>query len=126
MHARRRLSAALSWLGPIALVGLLVWASLAARSAEPEPNVIELNSALTTGGAAEHFPADQASKLIALPDEWSNSRPREDGPVWYRLSFDAPVGSEPLLAAYIERVCSNAEVHLNGVIIYSGGRMTER
>ena len=125
MHARRRLSAALSWLGPIALVGLLVWASLAARSAEPEPNVIELNSALTTGGAAEQFPADQASKLIALPDEWSNSRPREDGPVWYRLSFDAPVGSEPLLAAYIERVCSNAEVHLNGVIIYSGGRMTE-
>ena len=43
--------------------------------------------------------ADQPGKAIKLPDEWSDSRPRDDGPVWYRLRFDAPGTADELLAA---------------------------
>ena len=118
MQARRSLFAA-------ALACLLAFASLQARANDPQVNVIVLDSALATHGASEIFPVDQPGKPVKLPDEWSDSRPREDGPVWYRLRFDAPGTADQLLAAYIERVCSNADVRLNGFIIYSGGRMNE-
>lgn len=125
MQARRRLPAALAWLVPFGLAWLLAWASLHARADGPPVNVIVLNSALASAAAGERFPADQPAKRVALPDEWSISLPREDGPVWYRLSFDAPATGDQLLAAHIERVCSNAQVWLNGFIIYSGGSMSE-
>ena len=49
------------------------------------------------------------------------------GSVWYRTSFHLAdtVGPEDLLALYIERACSNLQVHLNGALIFSGGRMVE-
>jgi len=105
---------------------LLAWMGLQAWSAENETKVIELSTALAAPGAGERFPAEETAKRVSLPDNWWASRPREDGPVWYRLRFDAPSGSgDQLLAAYIERVCSNAEIYLNGFVIYSGGHMSE-
>lgn len=124
-QARRRLPAALAWLGPLALVWLLAWACLAARAEGPPASVIVLNSALASTAAGEHFPVSQPTKRVTLPDEWSISHPREDGPIWYRLSFDASPTGDQLLAAHIERVCSNAQVWLNGFIVYSGGSMSE-
>ncbi len=84
-----------------------------------------LSSALAVAGDDSHFPADRTAHRVRLPDDWWATRPKEDGPVWYRLAFDAPALPNRLLAVYLERARSNAEVYLNGRMIYSGGRMTE-
>ncbi len=53
---------------------------------------------------------------VTLPDEWARTRPGFAGTLWYRVRFEraAEIGRDELLALYIERVCSNLEVHLNG------------
>jgi len=110
---------------------LLMWSG--ARAADPAPvdpsTVQVLRSALSVPGQGDHFPLEQTTKnavrTVSLPDAWWLSRPRQGGPVWYRVAFDAPSNPKVLTAAYLERVCSNAQVYLNGSIVYSGGSMSE-
>jgi two-component system sensor histidine kinase UhpB len=126
-----------TWTRPVVLFvfGLLVGLAalpgpLRAAQAPPPPtaaDVVVLSQGVSTPGTPDdtRFPADKPGQKITLPDDWWASRPREDGPVWYRLKFDAPATSAPLLALFIKRVCSTADIHLNGQLIHTGGRLEE-
>jgi len=87
--------------------------------------VLRIDSALSATGDGDAFPLNATTQRVALPDGWTASRPGESGPVWYRVTFQAPpsrTGSE-LDALYVEQVCSNLQVYLNGQLVHSGGRM---
>ncbi|MEO7244187.1 MAG: hypothetical protein ABIX12_03450, partial [Rubrivivax sp.] len=49
----------------------------------------------------------------ALPDHWSGDRRVSAGAQWYRLRFVRPATGTPS-AVYIERVCSDFGLRLNG------------
>ncbi|MET0210057.1 MAG: ATP-binding protein, partial [Burkholderiaceae bacterium] len=88
---------------------------------------LEIRSALSAPGTAPSFPDPSQAQRVRLPDEWASSRPGLDGPVWYRVQFQrlSNLESDDLMALYIEHVCANLEVYLNGQFVHSGGRMSE-
>lgn len=134
-HRLRRLTALWSSGGPrrrLALLALLFGACLlglmaADRAADaPGTDGATYDRALAVAADSERFPGGAAGSVVSLPDDWSRSRPRHDGTVWYRVPIGAPqAGADDVLALYIERVCSNVEVWLNARRIYSGGSMAE-
>ena len=112
-----------------------VWlaAAVAAVAAVPatafaaDPLVRVIDKAVSVQSIGEAGSLTQITLPVALPDDWSVTRPRFEGVVWYRTGFDRPAGidSHELMALYVERVCSNLEIYLNGQRIFSGGRMGE-
>jgi len=109
------------WIAALLLPAtLLAWGPVAAQT-------LHVRSALTqSGDALGTAPAAGAPVLpVALPDEWSRTRPGFDGIVWYRVTFERPAApvDGSLLSLAIERVCSSFEVYLNGGLIHGGGRM---
>ena len=105
------------------LLTLWLWLVMGAAHAA----TLTITSAQAVAGNESHFPTAGPAASVALPDDWATTRPGHDGGVWYRATFEPPgeLGRDDLLALYIERVCSNLEVHLNGRRIFSGGRMAE-
>jgi len=87
---------------------------------------LEVRSALTAPGSLSSFPDATQTLAVTLPDEWAQTRPGQNGTVWYRIAFprlNAPERDD-LMALYVEHVWSNLEVYLNGQLVHSGGRMS--
>jgi two-component system sensor histidine kinase UhpB len=109
-----------------ALALLLATAALLGRAAHAEGlQSLTIERALTAVADSPSFPASAPAVALKLPDEWADSRPGFEGRLWYRVRFDTPAsaGDDQLLVLRIPRVCSNVEVHLNGQLLASGGRM---
>jgi signal transduction histidine kinase len=98
----------------------LVWPAAAAHA-----QTVQVTSALSVEADTPTFPTDRPARTVGLPDEWAESRPDGQGPVWYRVTFtpERPVEADDLLALYIARVCANLEVYVNGKMVHLGGRM---
>lgn len=117
---------------PRFLTALCLTFLLAASAAQAAP--LTITEARAVASSADRFPGDQPSQSTPLPDDWSRSRPRYDGGVWYRVPFDPsqaladlPGGSaqDELLSVYIARACGTVDVYLNGHRIASGGGTKE-
>jgi len=104
-----------------ACLGLVVAAALQSAQAQ----VVQLTQARSVASDADAFPVEATADMVTLPDDWRHSRPRLDASVWYRIALNRPALTEPneLTALYIERACSNVEVHLNGQRVFVDGRM---
>ena len=104
---------------------IALWALVATGSAFSA--VLSVRSAMVAPGDIRHAADGQTLTPVALPDDWTVTRPGFSGRVGYRATFPTPTSlkDNDLFALYIERACSNLEVHLNGRRIFSGGRMDE-
>jgi two-component system, NarL family, sensor histidine kinase UhpB len=106
-----------------ALLGLLMLLAGGPAAAQ----VLRFEQALAIAADGDAFPADRPARVVGLPDEWSQSQPGYSGIMWYRTAFDlasAPA-SNTLMGLYIERVCSNVQVRLNGQLVHAVGRMAD-
>ena len=86
---------------------------------------MNLDRAISAEGNSVVFPVGTPSMEVTLPDDWARTRPQSRGPVWYRVAFavERARPDDELRALYIEQVCTNFEVQLNGQAIFGGGRM---
>ncbi|HET9821502.1 MAG TPA: ATP-binding protein [Burkholderiaceae bacterium] len=112
------------------LRGLLVLFALAACGVgvAARAEVRQFTDALAAddlGLAVAAVPPDW--RVVTLPDDWAVSRPRQSGPVAYRLRFTVTHLPErnALLGLAIERACGNLAVALNGQPLHAAGRRTD-
>ncbi|MEN9436079.1 MAG: hypothetical protein RIR09_734 [Pseudomonadota bacterium] len=103
------------------LLLLLFWFS--AALAQPVPAVLVLDQAQITHSLESARPASEPGEARALPDDWHGAPAALPDQRWYHMTFDDGGWSMP--AVYLERVCTNFEVWINGQRIGSAGAMVE-
>jgi two-component system, NarL family, sensor histidine kinase UhpB len=114
---------------------LLMGCLLAPLGINAAPATLVIDRALAIHADTPAFPSTgmngERPQEVVLPDDWSQTAPGYSGSRWYRVSFDRPLPesqantSEGLLALYVERVCHNAQVWLNGQLLIQSGQVQE-
>ncbi len=109
------------------LLALLVCGVAFAQASAEAPIQRFVDALAADDSGSAQFPADAATRVVILPDEWALSRPGEGTPLWYRLRFDAPGAgaSSAALGLLIERVCGNVMVQLNGQTLHGAGQVQD-
>ena len=110
------------------LLRVLALAFVLALPGPAQAQGLTVRSALAVAGEGPAFPADAAAQTVALPDDWSRSRPGHAGTVWYRVALpgSAVQGLGALPALAIEQVCTAFDVYLNGQLVASSGAGGDR
>jgi two-component system, NarL family, sensor histidine kinase UhpB len=111
----------------VLLSALLIGGSAFAQGRADTPIQHFADALAADDAGSTQFPAEAAQRVVTLPDEWAQSRPGIDTPLWYRLRFDAPGArqSSTALGLLIERVCGNVSVRLNGQTLHAAGSMVD-
>ena len=110
----------------IAAFLMVATALVVTHAAEPDLGVITaLTSAelVLKGGAG--IPETDAWELVELTDRWPSERYETSREGWYRIKLtldDTPVER---IGLFMRRLNMNAELYLNGSLIYSGGQFSE-
>jgi two-component system sensor histidine kinase UhpB len=100
----------------------------ASAAASPPPWQVFADALAADDGGGTGFPENAPSGVVALPDDWAETRPGVTTPRWYRLRFNAPPApsSAAPLALMIEHLCGDGRVLLNGHALHIGGSDDER
>ena len=72
----------------------------------------------TASGDGAKFPADAATQRVVLPDVRSQAAGGGEGARWYRARFEGHQLRADLPALFIERVCADFDVRINGHLLY--------